>query len=299
MTEQRGSVAFQAGGCAVAGMTAGPSTAAAGKPLIVALHGGTYTGRYFDVDGSGAGSFMDVAAAQGYSVVSFDRPGYGASSALAPAENTFDRHAQILSDVIAQVAKQYEAESVFMVGHSIGGMIVLMVAAGEKDFRLAGVSVTGMGAVIRADGAAHALATLPPDATVDLPYDQRDQVMFGPAFTHSAAGVDSAHESYAPVPVRELIQAPQWPDQHLSGLADKITVPVHNALAEFDALWDSDPANVAQFAKMLTSTPFVDASVARWTGHSIDHHTLGHALHLRQLAFVEECAVWQRQDSAK
>jgi hypothetical protein len=72
---------------------------------------------------------------------------------------------------------------------------------------------------------------------------------------------------------------------------------VHNELAEFDALWDSAPANVEQFAKLLTAAPFVDARIARSTGHSIDHHTLGHALHLRQLAFAEECALWGRQQS--
>ena len=27
----------------------------------------------------------------------------------------------------------------------------------------------------------------------------------------------------------------------------------------------------------------------------MDHHTLEHALHLRQLAFAEECALWARQ----
>ena len=72
-------------------------------------------------------------------------------------------------------------------------------------------------------------------------------------------------------------------------------MPVHNALAEFDALWDSSPANVEQFAKLLTAAPFVDASIARATGHSIDHHILGHALHLRQLAFAEECQLWASQ----
>jgi hypothetical protein len=29
--------------------------------------------------------------------------------------------------------------------------------------------------------------------------------------------------------------------------------------------------------------------------HSIDHHVLGHALHLRQLAFAEECQLWASQ----
>ena len=98
--------------------------------------------------------------------------------------------------------------------------------------------------------------------------------------------------------MRELVQAPQWPDDHLPGLAPRLTVPVHNALAEFDALWDSTPANVEQFAKLLTAAPFVDAGIARSTGHSIDHHILGHALHLRQLAFAADCALWASQNAA-
>jgi hypothetical protein len=42
---------------------------------------------------------------------------------------------------------------------------------------------------------------------------------------------------------------------------------------------------------MFTAAPFVDASVARNTGHCIDHHVAAYALHLRQLAFAEECAL--------
>ena len=146
---------------------------------IAALHGGTYTARYFDVAGSPHGTFMDLAAVGGYPVVSFDRPGYGGSPALDPAHNTFDRHAQLLAEAIAQAAGPFSADSVFLVGHSIGGMIAMMIAAGDVAFRLTGLSVTGMGAVIRPGGPAQALASLPPDETVDLPYDQRDLVMFG------------------------------------------------------------------------------------------------------------------------
>jgi pimeloyl-ACP methyl ester carboxylesterase len=306
MAGQRDTIEFTADGQAIAALTAGPAAdgavdgAADGagrpdKPLIAALHGGTYTARYYDVAGSAQGTFLDVAAAAGYRVVCFDRPGYGGSAALAPDQNTFARHAALLADAIAQAATRFSASSVFLTGHSIGGMIALMIAAADIDFRLTGLSVTGMGAVIRAGGPAQALASLPPDETIDLPYDQRDQVMFGPPGTWTADAVQAAHGSYAPTPVRELIAAPQWPDEHLPGLAPRITVPVHNALAEFDALWDSTPANVEQFAKLLTAAPFVDASIARATGHSIDHHILGHALHLRQLAFAEECQLWASQ----
>ena len=242
---------------------------------------------------------MDLAAGLGYGVVSFDRPGYGGSSALEPDDNTFDRHAGLLAAAIAQAAESCSADGVILLGHSIGGMIAAMIAAADTDFRLLGTSVTGMGAVIRTGGPAQAPASLPPDATVDLPYDQRDQVMFGPEFTRTAAGIERAHVSYAPVPVRELIQAPAWPDEHLPDVAPRIRVPVHNELAEFDALWDSTPANVEQFAKLLTAAPFVDAGIARSTGHSIDHHILGHALHLRQLAFAADCARWARQNTAR
>jgi pimeloyl-ACP methyl ester carboxylesterase len=298
MAGQRGTIEFTADGQTLAALTAGPADDETGnrrKPLIVALHGGTYTARYYDVAGSSFGSFMDVAAAAGYRAVCFDRPGYGGSPALPPAQNTFDRHARLLAGAIAQAADRSGADGVFLTGHSIGGMIALMIAAGDIDFRLIGLSVTGMGAVIRAGGPAQALASLPPDETVDLPYDQRDQVMFGPPATWTPDAVRAAHGSYAPTPVRELIAAPQWPDEHLPGLAPRITVPVHNALAEFDALWDSTPAHVEQFAKLLTAAPLVDASIARAAGHSIDHHILGHALHLRQLAFAEECQLWASQ----
>lgn len=302
MAGQRSTIEFTVEGQQIAALTAGPAAGMAAdrgdsqpKPLVAALHGGTYTARYYDVAGSARGSFMDLAAAAGYPVACFDRPGYGASPALAPADNTFARHASLLADAIAQAAERFGTDGVFLTGHSIGGMIALMIAAGDREFRLTGLSVTGMGAVIRAGGPAHALASLPPDETVDLPYDQRDQVMFGPAGTWTAEAVEAAHGSYALTPVRELIQAPQWPEEHLPGLAPRITVPVHNALAEFDALWDSTPANVEQFAKLLTAAPFVDASIARATGHSIDHHILGHALHLRQLAFAEECQLWASQ----
>ncbi|MGW3863605.1 alpha/beta hydrolase [Streptomyces sp. NPDC005047] len=301
MAKQRDLLTFEVDGHKITALAAVPAELT-GKPLIAALHGGTFTAHYFDVEGAGEGSFLDVAAAHGYPVVAFDRPGYGGSTPLEPDANTFARHAELLGTALAQAVARLAADRVFLVGHSIGGMIALMIAASAPGLPLIGVSATGMGAVIPSGGAAEALGSLPPDQTVDLPYEERDKVMFGPPHTYGAEGVRQAHGSYAPVPVRELVQAPAWPREHLPTVAPRVRVPVHNALAEFDALWSSGPENVARFAAMFTAAPFVDASVARGTGHCIDHHTLGHALHLRQLAFAEECAHWaatrQRAENA-
>lgn len=292
MAKQRDLATFEVDGHKITAITADPAEPV-GRPLIAALHGGTYSARYFDVAGASHGSFLDVASAHGYPVVAFDRPGYGGSAPLDPDANTFARHADLLGAAVAQAAERFAADSVFLVGHSIGGMIALMIAADARPgIPLIGVSATGMGAVIPPGGAAEALGSLPPDETVDLPYDGRDQVMFGPAHTFGAEGRRQAHDSYAPVPVRELVQAPAWPREHLPTVAPRVRVPVHNALAEFDALWSSGTENVARFAAMFTAAPFVDAGVARGTGHAIDHHTLGFALHLRQLAFAEECVAW-------
>ena len=48
MTQPRRTVAFEVDGKAIAALAAGPESAA-GRPLIAALHGGTYNARYFDV----------------------------------------------------------------------------------------------------------------------------------------------------------------------------------------------------------------------------------------------------------
>lgn len=49
-----------------------------GKPrgLIIALHGGSYTSRYFDTPGH---SVLSAIAQLGYTVIGIDRPGYGAA----------------------------------------------------------------------------------------------------------------------------------------------------------------------------------------------------------------------------
>ncbi|WP_410589414.1 alpha/beta hydrolase [Amycolatopsis sp. lyj-23] len=219
MVQQLNPLTHDVGGTTLTAVTAGPERPT-DRPLIVALHGDTYTARYGDVAGSRHGSFLDVAATIGHQVVAFDRPGDGGSTSLDTAVSTFEPHAELLSAAVTAVAADAGSREVFLVGHSIGGLIALRIAASRPGFPLIGVSATS-------SGAAEALGSLAPE----------------------------------------------------------VRVPVHCALAESDALWDSNPEKAETFAAMFTSAPFV--SVTRGTGHS-------HALHLRQLAFAAECAAWAR-----
>jgi pimeloyl-ACP methyl ester carboxylesterase len=264
---------------------------ASGRPLIVTLHGGLYTGRYFEVPLSPGGSFVDVASQLGYPTLTFDRPGYGASAQLPPEENTFERQAALLGAAIREAAG---GSAVLLVGHSIGGMIALTIAAMSDGPALLGVSATGMGAYVPSGGGADQItdaAASSGQEVVAVPPEACDSVMFGPPATFDPGVLDAAHASYSPAPVVELVAAPRWAAEKLPHLAPNVRVPVHNVLGEYDALWDASPPSIAKFTAFFTAAPYVDASVMRAVGHSIDHHTGGHALHLRQLAFAHECTL--------
>lgn len=264
------------------------STGGPDLPLLVALHGGTYTSAYFGVAGSPDGSFLDVAARNGFSVLTFDRPGYGESTLLPEEENTFARQAAILDHAIGQALEIWPASGVVLVGHSIGGMISLEIAAGHPSWPLLGVATSGNGARIPAGGAAEALGSLPLSGVVDLPVPDRDGVMFGPTGTFSEDARNAAHGSYAPTPFVELVRAPVWATERLSAVAGAINVPIHNVLAEYDALWDSSDEALADYESRFSGPVSVSRMPA--TGHSIDHHLVGAGLTLQQLAFAHTCS---------
>jgi pimeloyl-ACP methyl ester carboxylesterase len=270
-----------------------PAAEIAGLPLLVALHGGTYTSGYFSVAGGPAGSFLDIAARNGFAVLTVDRPGYGESTLLPEDENTFARQAEILDGVIAEALTVWPAAGVVLVGHSIGGMIGLEIAARHPQWPLLGVTTSGNGARIPAGGAAEALGSLPLSGVVDLPVPERDGVMFGPAGTFTEAAREAAHGSYAPTPFVELVRAPVWARERLSTVAAAVEVPVLTVLAAHDALWDSSPEARADYESRFTVP--VTAPVLPGTGHSVDHHLMGAALDLMQLGFAQECLALRGQ----
>ena len=265
----------------------GPIT---GLPLLVGLHGGTYTSAYFEIAGGPAGSFVDVATRNGFDVLTIDRPGYGPSDLLPEDSNDFTVQAALLDSTINDCVEHAGAQAVVLVGHSIGGMIALEIAARRPSWNLIGVTATGMGARIPPGGAAEQLGSAPLEGVIDLPVPDREGVMFGPVGS-TEAGRTAARASYAPTPFIELKLAPFWARIRLDDVAANVAVPVHNVLAEFDALWDSSPDALADFESRFAAGAGATSSIAPGVGHSIDHHTIGVATQLRQLAFACSCAL--------
>jgi pimeloyl-ACP methyl ester carboxylesterase len=268
-----------------------PAEPSADLPLIVALHGGTYTSDYFRIAGGPLGSFVDIARRNGFTILSVDRPGYGGSDLIPEETNTFSEQARILDDAITAFQEHIPTNSgAVLVGHSIGGMVALEIAARPTTWPLVGAAVSGMGARVPVGGAAEKLGSLPLEGVVDLPVPEREQLWYGPAGSVTEEAKQKARTSFAPAPMVELTYASTWAATRLTDVAPQIRVPVHHAMAEFDALWDPSPEARLLFLSAFKPTQRVHSEIVAGVGHCIDHHRLGAALHLRQLAFAHECA---------
>lgn len=275
-----------AGGRRVTGIATAPGPSDA--PLVVAVHGGSYNARYFDVPGL---SLLDLAAATGFPAVALDRPGYGGSDPLPEGEVSFAANAEVLDRAIAGLwaDRGNGHPGVVIIAHSMGAAITIHLAARRPQWPLLGIAVHGVND-LSPEPVINAVRSLPAGQPVVYTAQQRRMLLYGPDATVDADAIARAEVSTAPMPLAEQLEVVgEWPAS-AAKLAAGVSVPVHYALAEFDALWIVDQSRVDTFAGYFSSAPWVDATLFRGSGHNIDHHHLGRALHLRQLAFAWACA---------
>ena len=265
------------------------SSVARDVPLIIALHGGTYTSTYFDIPGY---SLLDRAAALGIPIVALDRPGYLGSTPLSPEESTIHKNADALDEVIGEMWEAWGAgtSGVFLIGHSIGGAIVTAIAANHPSWPLLGIAVSGCLLQVPSDSRDQ-WSALPNIPMIDLPVQLKDQVMFGPEGTYDSGMPQQSYPSNAPVPRAELIDITTTWIARVRSEAAKVTVPVHSRQAEFDHLWVTDAQQVRDFGAAFTASPRVDAELTPFAGHCIDFHRAGAGFQLSQLGFALESCV--------
>lgn len=285
-------VLFETPGLTLSGLEGRPDPAAQARdyPLVIALHGGTYTSRYFDVPGY---SLLDRASALGIHAIALDRPGYGRSTPLPPAQAEIATNAEKLDAAIGAIWEtcKGEAPGIFVIGHSIGGAITVSIAARRPAWPLLGIAISGVCLETPAESKT-AWDALPDIPMILLPSERKDQLMLGPpAWTHTPDMPAASHVADTTVPRAELIDiVHDWPAR-VRDVTQRVTVPVHYRQGEFDPLWITDAAQVAEFGRAFTGSRDVDARLMVSAGHCIDFHRLGAAFQLDQLAFALRCAV--------
>ena len=104
-----------------------------GRPIILAIHGGTYSCDYFDVPGY---SLLDRARARGFDVLALDRPGYRGSTPLPEAPDMIATNAECLARTLPGILHRFDAADapVFIVAHSIGAAIAITMAAAQPEW---------------------------------------------------------------------------------------------------------------------------------------------------------------------
>lgn len=264
-----------------------------GAPLIVAIHGGTYTSEYFDVPGY---SLLDRAAQNGVPIVAIDRPGYGKSTAVAPSESIFLANAEVLEQAIAELWAQWDQPSpgIVLIGHSMGGVIATAIAALRPSWPLLGIAISGC--LLEAPPGIPEVFAAMPDEPIVLERQMKDFAMFGPDWTHGPDMPSASYMADAAAPKSEFIDVTSTWLGNARWIAAHVQVPVHYRQGEFDHLWVTDAEQVAEYAAAFASAPSVDAQLVPSTGHCIDFHRMGHGFQLDQIGFALRCCVESSSD---
>jgi pimeloyl-ACP methyl ester carboxylesterase len=258
------------------------------RPLVVAIHGGTYTSLYFDLPGY---SLLDRAELNGIRALELDRPNYGDSPRLVPEASSLEGQAAHISAALRPIWERFgqDTAGLVLIGHSIGAAIAAMIASAPGDLPLLGLAISGVGLEVP-PGHPAGMPGEPAGMFVEIPAALKTATMFGPPASFDGSQMPLLSEAAdAPAPIPELVDINTfWPAEALSILG-RVAVPVHYRQAEFDHLWLSEPGDVRRFAAALTSAPYVDAQVMPGAGHCIDLHHASEALHLQQLGFALQC----------
>jgi pimeloyl-ACP methyl ester carboxylesterase len=258
----------------------GKSTAP--RPLLVCVHGGGYTHRYFDVPGA---SLVEAGNSADFHVFSIDRPDHGGSRRLPRGGELIRRNGKVLANAIEELIERHAqgVGDVVLVGHSIGGAVSICTAALHPTW-LAGVAVSGVGLT------PHQWKWLPPLRRISIPKFMAVRKLFGPAYTFDREMAYSQMSLCMTKAVKqEMVEITTWWPSNLHSIAHDVWVPVDSAMGQHDALWLVTPENVQNFGAAFVYSPRVHADIVPGVGHCIEHHIQGQDLHARQLAFASAC----------
>jgi pimeloyl-ACP methyl ester carboxylesterase len=254
------------------------------KGVIVAVHGGATSAAYFDCPGHPELSLLRAAAAEGYTAIALDRPGYGASAFYHDKMTHADRRVGFaLGAVDKIVAESSRGAGLFLLAHSAGCEIGLRMAVDQRATDVLGVELSGTG--LRYGDAAKAIiseatATSRPAGLRDLLWQPTD--LYPPEVLTGGLSAPGA-------PYEAEVTA-NWPRRDFGEIAARVTVPVQFSVADHERVWESTPQAAQAVAALFTSAQRVVVNDMPKSGHNLSVGWSAGEYHRRVLSFVDECA---------
>lgn len=287
----------------VAGVPMSALVAAVEEPraVIVALHGGAVTSSYWDSRVADGLSLLSAGAALGFTVIALDRPGYGASAGSVGAAGAAgaagriatasDRVDLAYGAIDALLAGRSRGAGVFLLGHSMGCVLAVQMAADPRGAGLLGLEIAGIGVRPHPGARSFMRALTEGSPGVDDGAAGRGNLrdlLWTPAQLYpdeaEAALELSASPRYEGDDVRALSDA-------FPALAARVRIPVRYTLGDHERVWSNGPTALAGLAALFTGSPRVVTAEQSAAGHNLSLGRSALAYHLSVLAFAEECAL--------
>jgi len=264
------------------------------KAVVVAFHGGASTAAYFDCPGHPDLSLLRTGAAQGYTMVALDRPGYGSSAPYPDAmAHPEQRVALVYGAIDKMLGDNPRGAGLVLLGHSAGCELAVRMAADDQADRadVIGLELAGTGVEYHpatAEILKTATATQRPTGLRDVLWQPTnlypDDVLSG--MTNSSTGA-----------LYEVEMTKSWPRQDFPALAARVRVAVQFTVAEHERVWRSDPETLAHIGAMFMSSSRFAINEQSSTGHNLSLSLNAAAYHEKVLSFVGECVVAQKDTS--
>jgi pimeloyl-ACP methyl ester carboxylesterase len=255
------------------------------RAVIVAIHGGGTSSRYFDCPGHPLLSLLRSAASAGYTAIALDRPGYGASALYQDEMTQPEKRVALAFGVVDKiVGSGGKGAGVFLFAHSAGCELALRMAVDDRGADVFGVELAGTGLNYHPD----AKPVLSQATTTHRPAGLRD-LLWQPTELYPAevltGALSAAGAAY------EVDVTSNWPRRDFPAIAARVRVPVEFSAGDHESVWDSTPAALADIAALFTASPRVVVNEVADSGHNLSVGLTAAAYHRHVLSFVEECAV--------
>jgi pimeloyl-ACP methyl ester carboxylesterase len=264
------------------------------KAVVVAFHGGASTAAYFDCPGHPDLSLLRAGAAEGFTMVALDRPGYGSSAPYPDAMARPEQRVALTYGAIDKVlGENPRGAGLVLLGHSAGCELAVRLASDDRAERanVIGLELAGTGVEYHpatAEILKTATATQRPKGLRDILWQPEhlypDDVLSG--MTNSTTGA-----------LYEVDMTQRWPRQYFPELAARIAVPVQFTVAEHERVWRSDPEMLTQIGAMFSSSSRFVINEQAGTGHNLSLSVSAAAYHTKVLSFAGECVVAQQGTS--
>lgn len=253
--------------------------------VIVALHGGGTTSIYFDCPGQPTLSLLRTGAAQGYTVIALDRPGYGSSALYPEAMTEPEQRVRLAYLAVDRIlGERARGAGLFVLGHSNGCELAVRMAAADRGAGLLGLELAGTGLHYQ-DAARTALSSAVPG---QRPAGLRE-LLWEPASLYPEAVLRGITNASSGAPY-EADMVASWPRRDFPPLAAQVRVPVRFTFAEHEKVWESGPDAQREIRNIFTVADSFTTNQQPEAGHNLSLGFSAAAYHRSVLSFVNVCA---------